>query len=230
MFYKAPILLYHHVAKRTDPTVTVSPGAFERQIVRLVQGGERVVPFERWVGAFRGEGGIPRRPVIITFDDGYLDTYTEAFPVLRRHRIPATLFIATDWVGRTGYLNWDHLREMAQEGWTIGSHTRSHAYLPDLSRLKWEGEIRGSKEILEEKLQRAVTLFSYPVGGFTEESMAYVQKAGYRAACTTNRGSFLSFHPYRLTRIKMTEATHPLVLWAKTSGYYERFKRAKPSH
>ena len=119
---------------------------------------------------------------------------------------------------------------MADHGWTIGSHTRSHAYLPDLSPSEWKEEIVGSKKVLEEKLKRPVTFFSYPVGGFTEEIMACVVSAGYLAACTTNRGNTRSFHPYRLTRIKMTNESHPLVVWAKTSGFYEHFRREKQSH
>ena len=224
--YKAPILLYHHVSGEGDRTITVSPHAFGRQMEQLAQGGKRVVSLETWLEAGRQFW----RPVAITFDDGGLDTYTEAFPVLQRYRLPAAVFVVTDWVDRPGFLRWGHLREMATAGWTIGSHTKSHSYLPDLPSSKWEEEIRGSKEILEDKLQRPVNLFSYPVGGYTEEIMACVRRAGYRAACTTNRGDFFSFDPYRLTRIKMTEASHPFVVWVKASGHYEHFKRSKPSH
>ena len=226
--YKAPILLYHHVAKEGNPTMTISPRAFRRQIGQLAE-EKRVASLEEWVEA-DGEDRRGRRPVMVTFDDGGADVYTEAFPVLQRHHLPATLFMVTDWVERRGFLTWNQLREMTEAGWTIGSHTKSHPYLPDLSPSRWEEEIRGSKETLEEKLQRPVTLFSYPVGGYTEGVMACVKTAGYRAACTTNRGSPFSFNPYRLTRVKMTESCHPLVLWAKTSGYYEQFKRMKASH
>jgi len=209
--------------------MTVSPEAFRRQMEQ-VAGGERAVSLKGWVEALREKRRSLGRPVMVTFDDGYLNTYTEAFPVLRRLRMPATLFVATDWVGRRGSLQWEHLREMASQGWTIGSHTKSHAYLPELSPSKREEEIAESKQILEDRLQRPVTLFSYPVGGYTEEIMDAVQRAGYHAACTTNRGNPLLFHLYRLTRIKMTEVSHPWVVWAKTSGYYEHFKRGKPSH
>ena len=245
--YKAPILLYHHVAEEGNPTMTVSPRAFGRQIEQLAE-EKRVAPLEEWVEAdgedkrrawrpafgearpSRQRNWRTRRPVMITFDDGFLDVYTQAFPLLQRRRLPATLFMVTDWVGREGFVTWNHLREMAKAGWTIGSHTKSHEYLPDLSPSRWEEEIRGSKETLEDNLQRPVTLLSYPVGGYTQEIIARVRGAGYRAACTTNRGSSFAFHPYRLTRIKMTESSHRLVVWAKTSGYYEYFKRGKRSH
>jgi len=230
LFYKPPILCYHHVAEEGDPVATVSPAAFRRQIERLAEEG-RVVSLEEWVRAMeKKEKGGPSRPLMLTFDDGYLDTYTEAFPVLQRHRLPATLFMVTDWVEKPGFVTWRQLREMARSGWTIGSHTKSHPYLPDLSRGRWEEELGGSKKILEDKLQSPVALLSYPVGGYTDEIIEAVRGAGYRAACTTNRAGSRLFHPYRLSRIKMTEASHPLVVWAKTSGYYEHYKRTKASH
>ena len=227
--YKAPILLYHRVAEQGDPAITVSPRAFRRQAEQLVQ-TERVVSLGKWLETEGEDGQRIRRPVMVTFDDGDANIYTEAFPILQRYHLPATLFMVTDWAERPGFVTWSHLREMAKAGWTIGSHTKSHQYLPDLPPSRWEEEIRGSKETLEDKLQRPVTLFSYPVGGYTEEIIACVKSAGYQAACTTNRGSPLSFNPYRLTRIKMTESCHRLVLWVKTSGYYEHFKRTKASH
>ena len=229
-FYKPPILLYHRVAKEGDPTMTVSPTAFRRQVEHVARQKERVIPLDRWVEGILGEGDAVHQPLMITFDDGHLETFTEAFPVLHRHHLSATLFMVTDWIGRDGFLTWGQLQVLADAGWTIGSHTKSHPYLPELSVSKWEEEIRGSKEILEEGLKCPVTLFSYPIGGFTEEMIPYVERAGYRAACTTNRGPSRSLDRYRLTRIKMTESSHPFVLWAKTSGYYEHFKRPKPSH
>ena len=230
VIYKVPILLYHHVAKSGDPAMTVSPDAFRRQIEQLVRPQRRVVSLESWIKTAREIDRHSRRPVVITFDDGSLDTYTEAFPILQRYQIPATLFMVTDWVGQSGFVNWDQLREMTAEGWTIGSHTKSHTYLPELPPSRWEAVVRGSKETLEDKLQRPVTFFSYPIGGYTEELMSCVQKTRYRAPCTPHRGNSFSFHPFRLSRIKMTEVSHPFVLWVKTSGYYEHFKRKKPSH
>ncbi len=207
--------------------MTVSGEAFTRQMLFLK---DRLMPLETLVsGLSRGDHLIPKKAVV-TFDDGYVDLYTRAFPLIQKFRIPAALFLITGWVGREGFLSWEMVREMSREGVTFGSHSRNHSYLPSLpSRERLLEEIRGSKKELEDHLGERTKFFSYPLGGFSDVIKEMVQEAGYEAAVTTNRGEKNAGRDcYALSRIKMTEkSTSRWVLLAKSSGYYEHFKRKK---
>jgi len=231
--YEHPILNYHRVGSREgDPAMTVTQDAFDRQM-SLLASQERAVSLEELVSllTFRKDP-LPKK-VAVTFDDGYEDNYTRAFSVLKTHRIPVTIFLVTEWIGKKEFLSWEAVQEMSKEGISFGSHTKTHPYLPSVSSRKiLEEEIRGSRELLEDRLGRSVTLFSYPFGGFTEEAKQLVQEAGYKAAVTSNRGEKGKGRDlYALSRIKMTDAsTPPLIFNLKTSGYYEQFKKKKKAY
>jgi peptidoglycan/xylan/chitin deacetylase (PgdA/CDA1 family) len=170
-------------------------------------------------------------PVVLTFDDGCDNFYTEAFPRLSRHGCTATVFVVTDWIGKKGYLNWPQLSELHSAGITIGSHSCSHPHLPDLDPVQMKIEITRSKEILEQKLGTAVTLFCYPFGGFSVQAVEFVRAAGYKTAFTTNRGLGGNDQDILfLRRIRMSNTVHPIHLWAKCSGYYDLFRKPRPSH
>jgi len=229
--YKNPILNYHRVGSvEGDPSMTVSEQAFERQM-RFLASTDQSIGLGELVELLRsGIRPLPRK-IAVTFDDGYLDNSTKAFPLLKTHRIAATIFLVTEWIGKKKEcLSWEAVREMSQEGVTFGSHTQSH---PDLSKITsgalLEKEIRGSKEILEDRLGKPVTLFSYPFGAFNDGVKRMAEEAGYEAAVTSNRAlDGRTDDLYALSRIKMTEAsTSPFIFRVKTSGYYEQFKRKK---
>lgn len=209
--------------------MTVSREAFERQM-SFLKDGDRLISVAELAARLASPEAFSSKKVAVTFDDGFEDIYTDVFPMVQKQYIPVTVFLVTAWIGKKGFLAWETIREMSRGGVDFGSHTRSHVYLPSVSSRKTlEGEIRGSKEFLEEKLGKEVPLFSYPVGGFTEEIKEVVRQAGYRAAVTTNRGEGRGKRDlYALTRIKMTEASTPSWIFRiKTSGYYEQFKRKK---
>ena len=228
--YQNPILNYHHVgAANGDPTMTVSKEAFRRHL-SFLKDGNRLIPLEDLVSLLAGEVHPLPKKVVVTFDDGYEDLYTNVFPLIQTHHIPITVFLVTEWIGKKGFLSWEAVREMSTSQVAFGSHTRSHPYLPSVtSRKHLEKEVRGSKELLEDRLGKAVSLFCYPVGGYTDAVKEAVREAGYKAAVTTNRGVKSAKRDlYALSRIKMTEAsTTPFIFKVKTSGYYEQFKRRK---
>ena len=116
---------------------------------------------------------------------------------------------------------------MARGGIAIGSHTMHHQYLPLVSENRLAEEIVDSKRLIEERIGQPVHYFSYPVGGFTPLVQVTVRRAGYRAACTTNRAwSRREIDPFALRRIKVTERdSHRVIFWAKLSGYYDLFRR-----
>lgn len=186
-----PILMYHYirdVGEAADPMgfrLSVRPDRFAEQMAWLAAEGYQPVRMHDLAGCLRAQQPCPRRPVALTFDDGYADAATAALPVLRRYGFPATFYIVTEFVGQPGYLSWEQIAELRDAGMEIGSHTLSHAGLSGLAREAARVEIVRSKAILEERLGIEVYSFSYPAGDYTDEIAAIVREAGYSNAVIT---------------------------------------------
>ena len=228
--YHLPILGYHRVgAIKGDHVPTVSPQAFERQLAFLARHRYRVLALEELVGILDRGDPLPRHGAVITFDDGYEETHTIAWPILKRFGFPATVFITPAEVGLPGFVSWEQVTAMARDGIAIGSHTMHHAYLPLVRDERLQEEVAESKRVIEQHIGGPVHFISYPVGGFTPQVQALVKQAGYRGACTTNRTLTRDvIDRYALRRVKVTERdAHPLLFWAKVSGYYDVFRQLK---
>ena len=227
--YVVPVVMYHNIAPTDVPQAnTVTPESFARQMAYLKRHGYRVMKVDDLVQGIKMGKMFPHNSVVITFDDGYKDNYIYAFAVLKKYQFPAIVFVVSDLIGQEGYLNWDELKEMGRNGFTVGSHTRHHMYLPSLTSVMQIDQIRGSKRIIEEGLGLHVDYFSYPAGGFSEGIKSIVKNSDYKAAFTTNRG-FDRFNKdvFELKRIRFNDDDSPLVLWAKLSGYYNLFRKVR---
>lgn len=231
--YVVPIVMYHSVSADKDPRDiqfnSISKKNFEYQMAFLKTRHYSVISLDELVLAIKGKRKLPFKTVVLTFDDGYTDNYENAFPVLRQHGFPATMFVAPGLIGKKGYLTWDQVKEMDASGISFGSHTLTHAYLPELSQEKQRREIYASKKILEHHLRHPVNNFCYKIGGFTDWAKAQVKKAGYLSACTTNRGfSRFNRDVYELKRVRLNDKDNTsFLLWVKLSGYYNFFRKAK---
>ena len=231
--YQFPILTYHRVGPaRHDHVPTVSGQAFERQLSFLAKRRFRVLSLDECIACLDRGIPLPRHSVAVTFDDGYEETYSVAWPILQRFGFPAAVFITPTEVGQQGFISWEQASAMATDGMTIGSHTMHHSYLPLVPEERLAEELIESKRVIEARVGRSVDYISYPIGGFTPRAQAVIKQAGYRAAYTTNRlarpGGF--FDRYALRRIKVTERdAHPLVFLVKLSGYYDLFRQLKES-
>lgn len=228
--HQLPILAYHRIGRsRGDHVPTVSARAFERHLALLARRRYHVLSLDELAAALERGRPWPRRSVAITFDDGYEETYSVAWPLLKRYGMPAAVFITPTEVGGEGFCSWEQVQAMAQDGMTVGSHTMYHSYVPLVPPHQLSEELIESKRVIEARLQRPVDFLSFPVGGFTPEAQQLLREAGYRAAFTTNRGrSFTPIDRYALRRIKMTERdAHPLLFWIKVSGRYDLFRQLK---
>ena len=224
-----PILGYHRIGPhRPDHVPTVTAEAFERQLDLLTKCRFRVLSLDGVLDRLdRGEPA-PRRSVVITFDDGYAETHTLAWPLLRKHGFPATVFVTPEEVGLPGFATWEQIMDMSRDAMTIGSHTMHHSYLPDVREAQLPEEVIRSKAVIEERVGRRVDYLSYPIGGYTPKAQAAAREAGYRAAVTTNRGVSRAVDRFALRRVKMTDRdANPLYLLVKTSGYYDLFRKLK---
>lgn len=186
------ILYYHRVAPDLSPHVGVSPEIFSRQMEFLKKIGLRGVPLKEGI-----KSKDVKNTCIITFDDGYLDNYEYAAPILETFGFRATIFCVsgkigkvTDWTkdplwGGIPLMDAAEVRELNQRGFEIGSHTRTHCDLGILSRedpLQARREIFDSKTEIEDLLGDSVVSFCYPYGTYTDDSVEWVKEAGYQTA------------------------------------------------
>jgi len=197
--YRVPILMYHSVSEkavRRFRPYALSPALFAAQMDYLRQRGYATLTISDLVRSRSGLAESPRAPaVVLTFDDGYADFYTEALPVLRRYGFVATLFVTSGdvggtstWLEREGegqrpMVAWWQLREILSAGVEVGGHTSTHRALDWLSPAEAREEIMRCKEELEAQLGRSISSFAYPYGYYTHAVRDMVQAAGYTSAC-----------------------------------------------
>ena len=222
-----PILTYHRIGEpQHDHVPTVTPERFERHLAWIARLRYQVLPFAQVIERLERGDSLPRRAALITFDDGYVETATIAAGALQRFGFPSIVFVTPGQVGTSGFMSWEQVKGLEATGMAVGSHTLHHTYLPLASRAQAQQELAESKATLEQQLGHAVPWLSYPVGGYTPEVQAVAKAAGYRAACTTNRGvSRRALDLFALRRIKITERDQPLSLTVKLSGCYDWFRR-----
>ena len=220
-FWYPPILAYHRVhPDRTKETPTVSPEAFDRQMKILAERW-KPVPLSAVMESLETGKPLPKRAVAVTFDDGTEDNFIYAFPVLARHRIPATIFMIAGQIGWPGFLSAEQIRQMARSEIAFGSHGLGHEYLPALSGPEIKRTLSESKRKIEQ-LGISAEFVSYPGGGFTAAVIEAAKAAGYLGGCTTNRG-FRRFPPdsWALRRITMHEqGGSPAGIWLRCCGWY----------
>ena len=216
------LLGYHRVSDAADP-LAVSPTGFREHLAAVLASGATPLRLTDAVELLRAP--VTGRYFCVTLDDGYLDTYEVAAPILRSLRVPATVFLPTAIIdGDETYgwyvgpappsMTWGQVAELDAEGLiAFESHGRTHTLLPTLADEAAREEIVGSRRVLQERLGRAVTCFCYPAGRYTERDLLVVGAAGYAAAVTTtpgyNRGgtSLLTLHR---TMVGPTEDRHHL--------------------
>lgn len=186
----AVVLMYHRFGEDDFPSTSIGLDQFAAHVAALEEGGHTVVPLSDVVAALRGQVTLPDRAVAITIDDAYSSVYAHAWPVLRDKGWPFTLFVATRPVdrGTAGYMSWDEIRELAENGVEIGSQTVSHPHMPTESEARNRQELVASADRLEERLGRRPTLFAYPYGEASAAVMALASQAGYTAAFGQHSG------------------------------------------
>lgn len=217
---RVPVLMYHHIRPMMkDMDVrhrmfTVSPEAFEAQMIGLVRAGFRTVTPDELMAAMRGRVALPEKPILISFDDSFRDQFVYAYPVLRRLGLTATFFVVTQSYRQGGAMTQDMIRELDRSGvGFIASHTQHHVYLPGYRKERRVREIVESKKDLEELLGHPVTAFAYPYGGLNDEVEQEVKDAGYALAFGVRLGSLHSVsHAFRLHRMSVFEREDVAVL------------------
>ncbi len=190
---RVPILLYHHVAEmprgEDKPGLYVSPRLFARQVGALQRAGYTAVTLGRaWRHWQRGDA-LPAKPVILSFDDGFLNQFRNAAPVLRARGWPGVLNLQTQRVGARGGLSRAQIRRLLRDGWELGAHSVSHPDLTEVTPQRIEEEVVGSRDAIERLFGIVPEFFCYPYGRFDAAVKEAVRSAGFLAATTTRRGA-----------------------------------------
>ena len=237
---RVPILMYHSVSDnlfgKSHPyyQINTSPGIFARQMKWLRQKGYRTMDLPELLAALETGQDLSKR-VVITFDDGYRDFYTDAFPVMKQCGFTATIFLATDRIQNTpvriegvDYLTWRDVRELHGEGIRFGSHTVTHPDLRSLGPEQIDYELGYSKEIIEQKLGTSVGSFAYPFA-FPEEDRSFtrflvdiLKNHGFENGVSTIIGrAHIGKNRFFLPRLPVNSWDDPWLLGAKLAGGYD---------
>jgi peptidoglycan/xylan/chitin deacetylase (PgdA/CDA1 family) len=199
-----PILMYHHIknTQKTDSKVeeglSLTPDKFNEEMEYLASENYRVINLDEIFFESKDE------EIVITFDDGYKDVVENAYPALKRYGYKATVFLITKNIAKPGYLDWNDIKTLQEDGWQFGSHTISHLELPKLTPEQQKKEIVGSKKILETTLDTEIKYFCYPAGKYDQKTVEIVKSAGYVVAVTTNAGTKNSYKKYlELNRVRI---------------------------
>lgn len=204
-----PILMYHYVRyvdRAADPLgfgLSVTPEQLDGQLSWLRSAGYETVRMDAVAACLHGTGPCPQRAVAFTFDDGYADAFTTALPILRRHRAVATFYIVSGFIGRAGYMGWNELRVLRDEGMEIGAHSVTHADLTTLGLEDLRTEIGQSGAAIAAELGQAVVSFCYPGGHFNDTVVTATREAGYTSATTTIQDG-LQTDPFTLPRLRIS--------------------------
>jgi len=250
---KALIICYHCVKDEAFPHLRPAKVTdFENQMQYLSK-VYNPISLERMAQYIQNCTSLPSKAIAVTFDDGYRDNYENAYPILKKYHIPATVFLTTGFIG-TGeiprwdkeyytadkalMLSWEQVREMSDDGISFGAHTLTHPFLTRIPRKQAQREIRLSRDIIEQHIGRPVTTFAYPSGNFDSEIKELVKDAGYTAAVSTMPGYNTmreDVHALKRNVIQLQSVCHklfPLSFLAEITGilghvryYYHRMNR-----
>ncbi len=218
---RVPILMYHYIsdppagADKYRVDLSVSPERFESHLRYLQEQGYTTISLRDLVYYLTRGTPLPPKPIVLTFDDGYIDHYEHAFPLLKKYSFRGTFFIITDFIteGYPGYMTWAQIKELAESGMEIGSHSRNH---PDLSGkpldyLVWQA--LGSKEAIEHHVGVTPRFVSWPSGRYDDQAIAVFRSAHFWGGVTTRQGmEQRSDRLFEMRRIRMRGSYTPSYL------------------
>lgn len=263
---RIPILMYHSISegmqKNVHPyyEITTTPDVFDHHMQYLHENNYRVITLAQAVKiltnaqletrnkepetrisepATRNSEPGTRNHVVLTFDDGYRDFYTNAFPVLEKYGFTATVFLPTGSIGDKRQvfntrecLNWEEVCELNKKGVNFGSHTVTHPELKYLKKDEIEYELRKSKETIEAKIGEAIDSFSYPYAfpeaqdGFKEYLKEVLEHYGYKTCVSTIIGTVTEGNDqFLLKRIPVNAYDDLMLFKAKLEGGYDWMHR-----
>lgn len=188
--------MYHYVSTPPDGAdairrdLSVAPARFEAHLAYLRDEGYTSISLHDLALALQIGYPLPTKSIVLTFDDGYLDNYTNAFPLLQKHGFQGTFFLVTGFIdeGHPAYVTWDQVTEMHQAGMEMQAHGYTHPDLRDrtVDYLVWQ--VLGAKQAIEARTHEPVRFFCYPSGRYDELVIKVLHSAHYWGAVTLTSG------------------------------------------
>lgn len=183
-----PVLYYHSVKESADNEVTITPENLKTQLKYIKDEGYITLTLNELKEYLLNNSPIPNKSIVITFDDGYMDNYYNAFPILKDFNMVATIFCITSALDGNYYLSKEAINEMSSYGIDIQSHTVNHPNLDKMTYDEQLTELKESKKSLESMTGKKVYSIAYPFGDFNDDSIQAAKDAGYILGFTTQRG------------------------------------------
>ena len=208
-YQKVPILVYHQFSDEYSDKLTVKTENFYEQMRFLKENGYKVIGLDQLLDFMEFKAPLPDKAIVITIDDGWISTYRIAYPILKKFGFTATLFIYTGFIGGDMAMDWSQLKEMAEDGFNVQSHTHSYQSLTMVKESEHFKsyfnflimEIENSKKAIYEHLNLECRYLAYPYGETNPLVISLVKKLGYRAAFSVSRGGTPFFeNPYNIGR------------------------------
>ena len=231
-----PILCYHRVCPEGDfgkiRSLCVRPEDFGWQMLWLKILGYSALSVQTLVHYLRLQKNVPSRSVVITFDDGYGDNYTYAFPILKKFGFAANIFLVTDLIGKTNVwdgenvplLTEDQIKEMRDAGIVFGSHTATHLDTTQSAPPRILEELERSKKKIEDLTWRKDVPFCYPYSRLSPEIKRRVREAGYLCGLAVDSGPLdQSQDLFELRRVQVFPSTSLFGFWKKLQSWYPRW-------
>lgn len=202
--------MYHYIGYNPNPkdtvrnTLSVTPDKFEAQMSYLAQNGYTPITLDTLYGIFNKQTQAPAKPVVLTFDDGYIDFYTTAFPILRKYNFHAVSFIPTGLMNQGYYMSWAQIKEIQASGLvTFEAHSVTHSNLTSLSTNRLTKELQDSKNVLQSQTGYPVNFIAYPYGASNNLVQQTAQKSGFVGGVGTWFGKATS-PSMNMPRIRIT--------------------------
>jgi peptidoglycan/xylan/chitin deacetylase (PgdA/CDA1 family) len=192
---RVPILEYHYVRVNPDPrdrlgfNLSVTPPDFQAQMDWLKASGYHAIDLNDLRAYFQKQAPLPSRPVVLTFDDGYIDFFTTAFPVLMDHGFKAVSYVVPGFLNGPRYMTTDEVRAINTGGIEVAAHTMHHVDLTKASAAQMALEIQGSRNVLEQIVGHPVLDFCYPSGKYDAAVLAATEHAGFLSGTTEVPGT-----------------------------------------
>ena len=202
-----PILMYHVISSPPPgapyPDLYVPRADFAAEVAWLAAHGYRAVTLQQVFDSWRGARTLPSRPIVLSFDDGYLSDVTNALPVLRARHWPGVLNLEVANLRPVWGIRPPGVRKLLAAGWELDAHTLTHPDLTTLDADRLREEVAGSREAIRTRFHVPVNFFCYPAGRYNDAVIAAVQQAGYLGATTTRYGLARPSELYTLARVRV---------------------------
>jgi len=182
-----PVLLYHSVAYEKNNPVRIPAEKLDEELKYLKDNGYYTITMDDLYSYLTNNTPVPKKSVVLTFDDGYADNYTAMFPIMKKYGFRATIFVIIAYIDKSpNYLTAAQLKEMQAYGMDIGSHTVDHNKLIELPKDQQLQELIDSKAFLQTLLDKKINYIAYPYGSYNKDTVEYAKEAGYTMAFTTD--------------------------------------------